>query len=147
MKRVLAWLLDVAPLVAYAVYAAPTLAAVWMLRKESADGVGIFDPSLGGDPVMLSALRRLPDLRIVLGGAALWVALQLYARWRRGRSIAESMLAVGPRGSRRSALVVDLFRYGLPLALIAVATFAPRGVRVPADRADAYKAYVPMQYR
>lgn len=147
MKRALAWMLDLLPLVAYAVYAAPALYCLWVLRKESADGIGIFDASLGRDPVVLSALKRLPDLRLAFGGAALWVALQLYSRWRRGLSIAESMLVVRQRGSRKSALVVDAFRYGLPLALIAVATFAPRDAGVQADAAEAYKAYVPMEHR
>jgi hypothetical protein len=68
-------------------------------------------------------MRHLPERRVVFVCAAVWVGVELVGRFWRGRSIGEALLDLPPP---RRAWIVDLLRYGVLLAWIGAAAFAPR---------------------
>ena len=119
MRRALAWTIDCLPLMLWALYATPSLLTLMVIEEERRRGVGIFDPSTGADALP----TRLPDLRLVLLGAAIWIAVELAMRARRGQSIGEWMARALP-STRQRGFVVDAFRYGLLLGWIGAAAAA-----------------------
>ncbi len=138
MRRALAWTIDCLPLVLWALWALPSLVVLVLARREAAEQVGIFDPSTGADPALLAHLR---DLRVVLLGAIVWIAVEMLSRARRGRSIGEALAGLAPAPSRRRGFMVDAVRYGLLLGWIATAAAAPHLLR--AEPADPASFYVP----
>jgi hypothetical protein len=75
--RLAARLIDFAPLAVAILLVTPLLMALGLVAYESLLGVGIFDPTTGGDPVLTAHLSGQHPLGLgVLIGALGWVAVE-----------------------------------------------------------------------
>jgi uncharacterized RDD family membrane protein YckC len=132
-RRLAAGLIDFAPLTVALLLVMPLLMAVSLNVFESLLGVGIYDPAIGGDPVLLMHLGwRRPLALAVLIGALVWVALELLALARQRGSIGQIFCGIavqrqdGQPASLRRQLVRGSLRQALVLALLATAAVAAR---------------------
>jgi hypothetical protein len=105
-QRIVALTIDSAPLVVAIFYAlAPIVSLLAMAAWEGLTGVGIFDPQLGGDPLLVIQLPRAQSAAVLAAGAlTVWLALQttlvFVARVSMGRLIVRA--AVGPSPPSRA---------------------------------------------
>jgi hypothetical protein len=125
VRRALAWTFDCLPPLLLAAYAAPQFLLMAPVGFERGEGVGIFDPSTGVDPVLCAHLARAPDLRFVLLAAVIWIAVELATRSLRGNTLGEELTRAQPPAPR-VGLLIDAIRYGLLLGFIATAAAGPR---------------------
>jgi hypothetical protein len=129
--RLAAGLIDFAPFALAIGLVTPLLMALGLIACESRLGVGLFDPTTGGDPVLMARLSGQRPLALgVLIGALGWIAAEAVMLAQRRASIGQSMcgLSLQRRDAQPATLARCLLhgslRQALALALLATAVLA-----------------------
>src|SRR6266542_2156131 len=139
-RRLAAGLIDFAPFTVALWLVTPLLVTISLIAYESYLGVGLFDPTTGGDPLLMHLNGRRPLALGVLIGALGWVAAEVVVLAQQRGSVGQIVcgLLVQRRDGRPASLGRRLLRgslrQALALALLATAVVAARPDRVVAAR-------------